>query len=46
MEENEEADNVEDNEEDAAEGNNSDEEWDAYDEFDLVILISYLLNLT
>ncbi|KAF7801350.1 general transcription factor 3C polypeptide 5-like isoform X1 [Senna tora] len=31
LEENEEADNVEDNE-----GNNSEEEWDAYDELDLV----------
>lgn len=40
LEENEEADHVDDNEEVAAEGNNSDEEWDAYDELDLVTLIS------
>ncbi|KAI9126464.1 hypothetical protein K1719_002060 [Acacia pycnantha] len=35
LQENEEATDVEDNEEDEAEANNSDEEWDAYDELDL-----------
>ncbi|XP_028758598.1 general transcription factor 3C polypeptide 5 isoform X2 [Neltuma alba] len=35
LQENEEAIDAEDNEEDAAEANNSDEEWDPYDELDL-----------
>ena len=39
MEEKDEPENVEDEEEEAAEGNNSDEEWDAYEELDLVSLI-------
>ena len=39
MEEKDEPENVEDEEEEAAEGNNSDEELDAYEELDLVSLI-------
>ena len=39
LEENDEPDNVENDEEEVAEANNSDEEWDAYEELDLVILI-------